>query len=437
MPLLELGKSLADVEPHQYESWGSMSGSGLSGSIENSLSRSQRCFQIERAGETNKNQNYFSTTRNLTPGPGTYQIKHSDAQVGPYSPEFSFGNSTTQRPLSESNRLWAPSDLSTPSPNAYNIRQSSTEEYLKNLLGVSKWKMKKLKRELRTNNEILTKAQKKTIHDEVVLLEKRTKAINKELAITPPPISPIKKNYHPFVTTDKKPHQKPLKIQEAPTFYLNEEQDWDFGSRNRGLNVPDMESFGYSKQFIESKEHEEHTQPDIITGSSRPKSQCRSTDFFGPNKAFRNVVPPPGEYTPELVPSTYPYGMTGTIKSGFDDASRSGTLSTNSSWNTKHTNNGVSFTFSRSASMKTPLSSTIPNQFDNPRVVYADKGSTGKSIRSRSRGGTRQRRTSNCSDLTCDTPLPLPSPEKPRASTGQGTRSLFDARSPIARKSNK
>jgi hypothetical protein len=195
-------------------------------------------------------------------------VNQSDPQVGPYSPEYSFGSSTKERTLSESNRLWAPSDLSTPSPNAYNVRKSSTEEYLKNLLGVSKWKMKKLRRELRTE-EHLTNFQKKTLKSEIILLEKRIKAINKELSITPPPISPIKKNKNPFVTTEKKPHQKEKKIQEAPTFYMNEEQDWDFGSQSRGLNVHDMGSFGYSKKFVESKEREEQSQADVITGSSR------------------------------------------------------------------------------------------------------------------------------------------------------------------------
>jgi hypothetical protein len=75
MPIFEIGKSLSDIESHRYESWGSISGSGLKGSVENSLSRSKRCFQIDNAGETNHNQNYYSTTRNITPGPGTYPRK--------------------------------------------------------------------------------------------------------------------------------------------------------------------------------------------------------------------------------------------------------------------------------------------------------------------------------------------------------------------------
>lgn len=195
-------------------------------------------------------------------------VDHSDPQVGPYSPTFSFGNSTKNRTLSESNRLWASSDNSTPSPNAYNINKPSTQDYLKDLLGVSKWKLKKSKRKLRTT-EKLTKFETRTLTDEISLLEKRIKAINRELSLTPPPVSPIKKHKNPFVMTELKPHQKDIKIDNAPTFYMNEETDWDFGARNRGLNVPDMNSFGYSKKFVEEKELEEQTQADVITGSSR------------------------------------------------------------------------------------------------------------------------------------------------------------------------
>ena len=164
--------------------------------------------------------------------------------------------------------MWAPSDLSTPSPNAYNINKSSTEEYLKNLLGVSKWKLKKSQRKARTA-ENLTKFDKRTLAAEINLLEKRIAAIHRELSLMPPPISPIQKNKHPFVTTELKPHQRVPKIQEAPTFYMNEEQEWDFGSQNRGLNVPDMGSFGYTKRYAEGKERQESTQAAIITGSER------------------------------------------------------------------------------------------------------------------------------------------------------------------------
>jgi hypothetical protein len=195
-------------------------------------------------------------------------VNRSDPQVGPYSPTFSFGNSIKDRTLSESNRLWAPSDLSTPSPNAYNINRSSTESYLKDLLGVSKWKLKNLQRKLKTT-EKLSKFNKRTLKDEINLLEKRVKAINKELTIIPPPVSPTKTHKNPFVMTELKPHQKELKVQEAPTFYMNEEKDWDFGAQNRGLNVPDMNSFGYSKKFVENKEWDEQRHSEIITGASR------------------------------------------------------------------------------------------------------------------------------------------------------------------------
>ena len=76
MPIFGIGKSLDDIESHRYSNWGSMSGSGLTGSVENSLSRSQRCFQVGSAGETNGNQNFYSSTRNLTPGPGSYEGRY-------------------------------------------------------------------------------------------------------------------------------------------------------------------------------------------------------------------------------------------------------------------------------------------------------------------------------------------------------------------------
>ena len=139
---------------------------------------------------------------------------------------------------------------------------------MKNLLGVSKWKLKTSKRKLKTAVK-LTNFDKRTLTDEINLLEKRIKAINKELSITPPPVSPIKKHKNPFVMTELKPHQKEVKVDEAPTFYMNEEMDWDFGARNRGLNVPDMGSFGYSKKYMEKKELEEQCQAEVITGSSR------------------------------------------------------------------------------------------------------------------------------------------------------------------------
>ena len=75
MPIFEIGKSIDDVECHRYENWSSVSGSSLSGSIENSLSRSRRCFQINDPGEVAGQQNYYGTTRNITPGPGTYEGK--------------------------------------------------------------------------------------------------------------------------------------------------------------------------------------------------------------------------------------------------------------------------------------------------------------------------------------------------------------------------
>jgi len=427
MPIFGVGKSLSDIEPHRYESWGSISGSGLSGSVENSLSRTQRCFQIEHAGETNTNQNFYSGTRNITPGPGTYQVKHCDPQVAPYSPEFSFGVSNKERFLSESNRLWVPSDLTTPPPGTYNLNKPSKEEYLKNLLGVSKWKLKNDQRKLK-NLLKPTNFEKKTLLDEIILLEKRIKAINEELSGLPPPIKSPKKNLNPFVLTEKKAHQKTVVMQESPTFYMNEEKEWDFGSYNRGLNVHDMNSFGYSKTYVENKELEDTTQTEYVTGSASPKAHCRETDFFGPNQAHRSTTPSVGAYTPELVPTNYLYGLNGTIKSGEEDFSNCKSLSTHSSW----TNKSGSYSFNFSRSLK-KSASTLPDHVSPLKLRVMKAAHADDSLLSKSslRRGAGPRKQSTFSELTLD--VSLPSPQKPRAHTSEGSRSIF---SPIQKKTD-
>lgn len=56
----------------KYEAWGSISGTSLKGNIENSLSQSQRCFQVNSPSEQSYNHNYYGGTINITPGPGSY-----------------------------------------------------------------------------------------------------------------------------------------------------------------------------------------------------------------------------------------------------------------------------------------------------------------------------------------------------------------------------
>lgn len=184
---------------------------------------------------------------------------------------------------------------------------------------------------------------------------------------------------------------------------------------------------------------------------NRAKSHCRTTDFFGPNKEFRNEVPSVGSYTPELVPSNYLYGMSGTLKAGPEDNwSRNGTLSTHSSWNTncKSIKGGRTFNFSRSASMKTPLSSTLPSQVSQPRDVHGSSHIFNKTTGHNSnhnmhtsttpRGKSRQksnasRRASNCSELTLDT-TPLISPAKGGRAKTANDATLKSVLTPIKKK---
>lgn len=148
----------------------------------------------------------------------------------------SFG--TSQRVLSNSNRLYAASDLSVPPPGSYDINKSSRLEYLTNLLGVTRWKLKLLKNKLQNVDQTqkLSKDQRDIVQ-EIKFLSKRVKALRHEIQLNeavssantskfPTPRKP------PFNTTSKKPHQEAIKYQNAPTFYRSA-QDWDFGSDKR------------------------------------------------------------------------------------------------------------------------------------------------------------------------------------------------------------
>jgi hypothetical protein len=60
----------------RFDHWGSISSvTSKSGSdAVSGLSRSQRCFQATNpVGEQLYNQNYYSSSRNFTPGPGSYE----------------------------------------------------------------------------------------------------------------------------------------------------------------------------------------------------------------------------------------------------------------------------------------------------------------------------------------------------------------------------
>lgn len=149
---------------------------------------------------------------------------------------------TSQRVLSNSNRIYAPSDLSVPPPGSYDINKSSRLEYLKNLQGVTQWRLKLLKNKLQEVDQTQKLSQdQKNIVQEVKFLSNRLKALRQEIQLSeavttantrkfPSPRKPA------FNTTSKKPHQEITKYQDAPTFYRSS-QDWDFGSGSRYVAV--------------------------------------------------------------------------------------------------------------------------------------------------------------------------------------------------------
>mmetsp|Transcript_1129 Transcript_1129/g.1819 ORF Transcript_1129/g.1819 Transcript_1129/m.1819 type:complete len:469 (+) Transcript_1129:115-1521(+) len=381
-----------ELEWRTYDHWGSMSGSSMKGSIENTLSRSSRCFQVEKPGEQSHNVNYYSGTGAITPGPGSY----SDMNFRPGGPTHSFGSAG--RAMSESNRLWAPSDLSVPPPGSYDVEKSSRESYLRNILGVTQWKIKVLKKKVRQAAAMSSTGkiskEERDMQEEIDLLTERLYALKEELLLTTSAASLHASRYPQskkpaFNSTGRKPHQVPQKIQEAPTFYRSD-ADWDFGSDKRA-NTIDMSAFNYSKRVQEDLEVQETTDTDTLVGLKRPPSRCRETDFFGPNSAHRSITPGIGEYTPELVP----LNVGGSRWSSGQSTDMSSVSS--SRW-TKHSNGGYIFNFSRTHGSR----ATRPG--DRLTTPPIDK--------------SRGRRDSGASDLTSTTLLQLKSPLKAQTQTG-------------------
>jgi hypothetical protein len=143
----------------------------------------------------------------------------------------------SQRVLSNSNRMYAPSDLSVPPPGSYDIDKSTRISFLQNLHGVTRWKLKFLKSKLREVDSVQTAKERNDLLQEVKFLSKRLEALRQEIDLGelvssansskfPSPTKPA------FNATSKKPHQEPPKYQTAPTFYRSS-QDWDFGSDSR------------------------------------------------------------------------------------------------------------------------------------------------------------------------------------------------------------
>jgi hypothetical protein len=203
-----------------------------------------------------------------------YLVKNSPSPGG----ESCFAM-TSVRALSDSNRIWARSDLTAPPPGTYDIDKNSRENYLQNLLGVTKWKVKLLKAKVKEwKLSPLSEKSTKQLRDmetEIIFLAKRLKAIKDELAqISEAESAHASRFPHPskppFNSSSKKPHQEKIRIQEAPTFYVAE-ADWDFGSSSRLSSNPlvlgltcmllrahslDMSAWNYAKHVQEGVESE-------------------------------------------------------------------------------------------------------------------------------------------------------------------------------------
>lgn len=153
----------------------------------------------------------------------------------PKETSVSFGSS--RRVLSESGRLWCSNDNSVPPPGTYNIEKSSRERYLKDLMGVTRYKIKILKQKLNSATGGETKSSTDMIKAELNVLKQRLRAVREEIELTvlvedhnKPRTAEAKKTS--FNSTDKKFYQKPVKIQESPTFYMSD-AEWDFGAATR------------------------------------------------------------------------------------------------------------------------------------------------------------------------------------------------------------
>jgi hypothetical protein len=243
-----------DGEWRKCEAWGSISGASLKGNIENSLSQSQRCFQVVSPSEQSQSQNYYGGTQMITPGPGSYigridwrRCRFLHPHLFLVEPIFTADGSKiqfgiSQRVLSNSNRLYAPDDLSVPPPGTYDINKSSRVDYLRNLQSGTQWKLKLLKSKMQDVDQTqkMSREQRDMVQ-EIKFLSKRLKALRHEIELSdavstantakfPSPTKPA------FNTTSKKPHQETPKIQTAPTFYRSS-QDWDFGSDKRYFSL--------------------------------------------------------------------------------------------------------------------------------------------------------------------------------------------------------
>lgn len=205
--------------------------------------------------------------------------------------------------------MYVPIDKEIPNPGTYDVTKNSKEEYLRSTIATSQQQIRTIKLQtkalLRASGDKSSAEKARVLNNEIARLTKKCEVAQnmlneihesktRNMPTFPSPIKP------PFASSDGKPHQKPIKYQDSPTFYRSQ-QDWDFGSSTREKSIK-MNAFGYAEKLRQSIQDERSTNTDIQLQLSRPKSRCRDTDFFGWNAGPRSVTPAVGQYTPQLVP---------------------------------------------------------------------------------------------------------------------------------------
>lgn len=295
-----------------YEHWGSISSTtSKSGSDSVSgLSRSLRCYQAkDPVSEVQYPINFYAGTSNVTPGPGTYEHPIATATMIYRRPPTSpFGSTTSNRLMTESQRIYAlPDKIQPPGPGAYNVLNSTTESHLKSTLAVTKWRLNILKEKGKIKESLpieKKKALDREIHETYEPLKLKIKSIQEALN----EIEDAKQQHKPKFPIAKKPaftstanrwHQNKVIVQEAPTFY-RATSGWDFGSETR-VRSPKMSTFGYAKKLEDEMSADSSAVP-IIVGEERPRSRCRDTALFGFDVAAQMASPPVGGYSPVLGP---------------------------------------------------------------------------------------------------------------------------------------
>lgn len=350
-------------------------------------SRSERCFQIKGpSSEVLYSQNFYSGTRNFTPGPASYKVYASYKQVGVEKVKSStFGSS--QRILSNSTSLYnlhpphvtpgvgsydvQPSTLNAntrPLPNVFienhtsdgkkspigvgsdsiykwkkpqrvistahhPNKTSSTEEYLSLQLTNARHSLKQLDASMRSDQKGLASCSRKmskrdydkarrVLERKVMLLEESSKLIQSEqkcntklmdlsgtddsvaggwgTRTTTSKSTRVRPGTTPntpsFSSSELRSFQAPVKYQEAPTYYMSDQQ-WDFGSTSR-CQTRDMNAFDYSTRERELLERHIETNMVVKLGLEKPLSRTRGTSFFGGKEKISSAFGPPKVRSP-------------------------------------------------------------------------------------------------------------------------------------------